>query len=625
MAALDTLNIPEAPVSEGAIQTTAPKSTGITGKIALDPTQTESILANMQRYIDERQNPMSQLMGGINKARAGLAGPSALTAYQQQENLQDKQLMDYRTQMAAYRAAQAQATNEANAYYGTNAPAAGGTAGAAPAAGAVPAAGGVTFPPEVQRQLDQLPKNDIAGRKAIEKKYLDTVVTERIKRENSPELDKLVPYAINGKEELITLRDAAELAKKNPNLPRNQQILIEANKAAPAGNDGLAKLKNAVFATESTSGKADTTKPGIQGAMGPMQITPETWETNVKRGIIPKDYDINNPVQNKEAGNRLLDYYYKQYNGDIDKTLAAYHGGEGAINADGTINLERKDKLGTSIGDYITKNKAAMGLTSDPAVTATTSKPELTLAEIQAQRKIVEEANVAEQRKTAEDIAAQRASTIEAGSSAQERLGSINYLKGLLNNKETARAFGVINEPGVINAILGAAEEGANLGNLGNAGIAGMSDAVRKAMPNATQTEIDAAQKATREFALMQLSAAKIYLKGQGAVSDAERKLIRELAGSVKNSPGALRDFLKWSETRADFDDKVGSAYRNFNKNNRNVSFERFLESNEYSTLKSQYVSELKKFGASTAPSSTSKTAHPGLSLVDKYAPKKAQ
>ena len=46
---------------EGAIQTTAPKATGIAGKIALDPTQTETILANMQQYIDERQSPMNLL------------------------------------------------------------------------------------------------------------------------------------------------------------------------------------------------------------------------------------------------------------------------------------------------------------------------------------------------------------------------------------------------------------------------------------------------------------------------------------------------------------------------------------------------------------------------------------
>ena len=76
-----------------------------TGKIALDPTQTEAILSNMQRYLDERESPMSKLMGGINKAYATTYGPSAVNAYQQQKDLEDKQAMDYRTQMAAYRAA----------------------------------------------------------------------------------------------------------------------------------------------------------------------------------------------------------------------------------------------------------------------------------------------------------------------------------------------------------------------------------------------------------------------------------------------------------------------------------------------------------------------------------------
>jgi len=592
--------------SQGAIQTTAPKSTGIAGKIALDPTQTEDILKNMQQYIDERQSPINTLMGGINKARAGLAGPSALTAYQQQENLQDRQIMDYRSQMAAYRAAQAQAKNEAEAYNRTNVPATGGMVGATPAGGVggnAPA-GGVTFPPEIQRQLDQTLPTDIAGKKAIEKRYLDTVVTERIKRENSPELDKLVPYAISGKEELITLRDAAELAKKNPNLPRNQQILVQASKAesAPAAAPGT-NLGNMRPVGKSTGFQEPTTPDKDIARIDANLKSYGDKGINTLSGVISR---WSPPNENDTPA--------------LIKNAAKFLG----IDPNQPIDLQNP-AVRQAISTAIIKQEGNLPKVFATAPAATTPTGQPTLAEIQAQRKIVEEANVAEQRKTGEDIAAQRASTIEAGSSAQERLGSINYLKGLLNNKETARAFGVINEPGVLNAILGAAEDGANLGNLGNAGIAGMSDAVRKAMPNATQTEIDAAQKATREFALMQLSAAKIYLKGQGAVSDAERKLIRELAGSVKNSPGALRDFLKWSETRADFDDKVGSAYRNFNKNNKNVSFERFLESDEYSTLKSQYVSELKKFGASTAPSSTSKTAHPGLSLVDKYAPKKAQ
>ena len=217
-----------------------------------------------------------------------------------------------------------------------------------------------------------------------------------------------------------------------------------------------------------------------------------------------------------------------------------------------------------------------------------------------------------ELQETGKDIAKDRAATVEAASSASDRLASVQYLNNLVTTNP--RAFGVLQKPGVITAVLGAAEAGANIGNLGAVGIADISGAVRKAMPGATQADIDAAQKATREFALMQLSAAKIYLKGQGAVSDAERGLIRDLAGSIKNSPEAIRDFLKWNEIRADFDKKNGTAYKEFNRKNPNVSFERYKETPEYERIKSEYEANIKNFvTSSTAPKSNIK------SLLDKY------
>jgi hypothetical protein len=222
-----------------------------------------------------------------------------------------------------------------------------------------------------------------------------------------------------------------------------------------------------------------------------------------------------------------------------------------------------------------------------------------------------------ELQETAKDIAKDRAATVEAGSNAGERLASVQYLNNLVTTNP--RAFGVLQKPGVLNAVLGAAEQGANVGNLGAVGIAGISDAVRKAMPGATQADIDAAQKASREFALMQLNAAKIYLKGQGAVSDAERQLIRELAGSVKNSPEAIRDFLKWNEIRADYDKKNGAAYKEFNKKNPNVSFERYKETPEYERLKSEYEANIKNFVTSSSAPKTDIKSHPGAKLLEKY------
>jgi len=106
------------PSENPVIQTTAPKSTGIVGKISLDPTQTETLLNNMQKYLDERTGGFSKFMGGLKDAAAwtagGAEGPSAALAVRDREKLmQSQDILSTQQQMAAYRAAQSQALNDA--------------------------------------------------------------------------------------------------------------------------------------------------------------------------------------------------------------------------------------------------------------------------------------------------------------------------------------------------------------------------------------------------------------------------------------------------------------------------------------------------------------------------------
>jgi hypothetical protein len=235
--------------------------------------------------------------------------------------------------------------------------------------------------------------------------------------------------------------------------------------------------------------------------------------------------------------------------------------------------------------------------------------------EIEKEREFAKiEADRAEQKKTGEDIALQRAATVEAGGNAQDRLASIDYLGGLITTNP--RAFGVLQRPGVMAAVLSVAQDGVNAGQLGAIGLKNLDEAIRKV--GGDQKDIDAAQKAAREFALMQLNAAKIYLKGQGAVSDAERNLIKDMAGSTRNSPAAIRDFLEWNKVRADFDYKNGQAYSKFNDKYPNVSYEKYKQTPEYKALKAEYENNIRVFGKSTQPKPAQ---HPGKSLLDKYPP----
>ena len=131
--------------------------------------------------------------------------------------------------------------------------------------------------------------------------------------------------------------------------------------------DPLTALQRGIYGQESGYGKAQTNRPNYAGAMGPMQIMPNTFSWMKKSKIIPQDYDIKNPEHNRAAGNALIAHYYQKYNGDAAKVAAAYYAGPGAINKDGTINThwrDRKNPKAPTVGEYINQTLAKANLPS---------------------------------------------------------------------------------------------------------------------------------------------------------------------------------------------------------------------------------------------------------------------
>lgn len=118
-------------------------------------------------------------------------------------------------------------------------------------------------------------------------------------------------------------------------------------------------VKSMVYGQESAYGKAKTDKANYAGAIGPMQIIPSTFEGLKKKGLIPKEYDINNPEHNKAAGNALIEDAYNRHGGDADKVMAEYYGGPGAIKS-GTVqysNRDLKNPNAPTVGQYIEQAK----------------------------------------------------------------------------------------------------------------------------------------------------------------------------------------------------------------------------------------------------------------------------
>jgi hypothetical protein len=149
-------------------------------------------------------------------------------------------------------------------------------------------------------------------------------------------------------------------------------------------------------------------------------------------------------------------------------------------------------------------------------------------------------------------------------------LAGYDKLNTLVTNNP--RAFGVLQNPGILSGVLKAVEQGVNVGNY-NVNLPGVETLIRQA--GGTKDDITAANMAIREFARLQLNAAKL-LQGQGSVSDAERRLLSQFSGSVGDDPRTIKDMIKWGKARAEYDREMGNAWKSFLKKNPGGSYRDF-------------------------------------------------
>lgn len=218
------LNTISTNTDSGSILTSAPKSTGIKGDIPLGPDETEEILARMQAFIDQRESPLSLLMGGINKAYATTYGPGAALEYQRQQDIEDKQIMDYRNQMAAYRSAQKQADLDAADYaqkmkgrFSIQAAQPG--AGMGTTASGAPTWDGIPIPDTVIARLKE-GKANIPHNRAVIADWLKTSTEKATSLAYSPEMRKEVTIMFEGEPLTMRLSDFDKYAENNPKIAR---------------------------------------------------------------------------------------------------------------------------------------------------------------------------------------------------------------------------------------------------------------------------------------------------------------------------------------------------------------------------------------------------------------------
>jgi soluble lytic murein transglycosylase-like protein len=107
-----------------------------------------------------------------------------------------------------------------------------------------------------------------------------------------------------------------------------------------------------------------------KGACGLMQLLPET----ARRFGLAKKKDLFDPKKNLEAGVKYLKWLTGRFGGDVQKILAAYNAGEGAVDRFGGIPPYRETQ------NYVQKIFGLLGFTFAQDTSAVPAAPAEELA-----------------------------------------------------------------------------------------------------------------------------------------------------------------------------------------------------------------------------------------------------
>jgi hypothetical protein len=160
-----------------------------------------------------------------------------------------------------------------------------------------------------------------------------------------------------------------QIGNEIPLASPSDMAALQQKYAAPSGAPATPAtprmpIGQAIFGQESNFG-ANTKPNGVSA--GPMQITPDTWSTAQKEGLVQPGESINNRQDNYDVGQRLVSHYQQQFGNDPARVAVAYFSGPGNVSAAGSPNPYVRNVIdptsGKSTDSYVSDVLGRMGLT----------------------------------------------------------------------------------------------------------------------------------------------------------------------------------------------------------------------------------------------------------------------
>jgi hypothetical protein len=152
-----------------------------------------------------------------------------------------------------------------------------------------------------------------------------------------------------------------------------------------------------------------------------------------------------------------------------------------------------------------------------------------------------------------------------------------------------------------------------------------------------TSEQIQALQKFAQIESQFTLFNRRLWLKGQGAVSNGENAVAQQLGPQSGDRPEVIQMKAQAISRKADFDEKTFNAFEKYLQENPGGGFSRFIaQSPEFKALKTEYIADLKAMRESNArhfsgqkppaaPSAPAASAPAGEDAVTRFRREKAE
>jgi hypothetical protein len=152
--------------------------------------------------------------------------------------------------------------------------------------------------------------------------------------------------------------------------------------------------------------------------------------------------------------------------------------------------------------------------------------------------------------------------------------------------------FGILSQPGVGNAILGAVSQGISTPG-GSISIPQLENQI--VVATGSKGDVEDRKAVARNAAELTLAFRRMYLQGQGAISNNENDIVRSLAGTETDTPENLLRVSKLLKMRYQYEIDEQRNWVKFKKANKGANYLDFEESDDYLARRDNYDRKVAK------------------------------